>query len=122
LAASRERGGDLDGHFDALVAAADARALRHALAFDTESRAGLRACGDAELALAVERRHFDLGAERGLREGKRHRADDVVACSPEERMRCDVDLELEIAGRLVGLRSIAGAVHHARRAVLAAGR
>ncbi len=42
--------------------------------------------------------HVDLGAERGLVDGDRHRQVQVVAVSAKERMRLDLDRDVEIAG------------------------
>ena len=65
----------LDGHLDALVAATEPPAVRDALALDAEHRARLRALRDAQLALAVERRHLDLAAEGRVRERDGHGAE-----------------------------------------------
>src|SRR5262249_29205224 len=97
-------------------------APRDALSLDSEDRAGLRALRYAELALAVERRHLDLAAERRLNEGHRHLAQDVVTRSPEEGVLLHLDRDLEIARRTIGARLVPRGAHDPRRARLDAGR
>src|SRR5258708_31956588 len=63
-----EAGRHLDGHAHVLVAALVAVQVRDALAAQPEDLSALRARGDLHLHLAVQRRHFDGGAERGLGE------------------------------------------------------
>jgi hypothetical protein len=53
---------DLDA--DVQIAVAVALQVFHALAFDAEGRARLRAGGDFDRRPAVERRHFNFRAER----------------------------------------------------------
>src|SRR6266566_762024 len=48
---------------------------------------------------AVVRGHLDLGAEHRLGEGDGDRDGQVVAGPAEDRMRCDVDLHVQVAGR-----------------------
>ncbi len=47
--------------------------------------------------MPFERRHLDLGAERGLVDRDRHDEVKVVALAPEQRMRFDTHRDVEIA-------------------------
>ena len=70
---------------------------------------------------AVERRHGDVGAERGLGERDRHADGEVVAAPPEPRMRGDVDLDEQVAGRAAVAARRAAALEPDRLAVGHAG-
>ena len=76
-------------------AAAD---LRHALAADAQRRAGLRALGDLDGLLTVERRHENLAAERERREVHRHFAEQIDAVAPEELVLLHVHDDVEMSG------------------------
>ena len=72
------------------------------LAAQPQRRAGLRALGDLDRLLAVERRHLDLAAERQRREVHRNLAEQIDAVAPEELVLLHVDDDVEIAGRTAG--------------------
>ena len=62
--------------------------------------AGLGARRDLDLRLgAVDRRHLDVAAQRGLRHAQRHAHEDIGAVALEDRMRLDRDVHVEIARR-----------------------
>src|ERR1043166_3728120 len=92
----RWRDGD-DGGVE--VAAPAPAERRHAVAFDAEDRPRLRAGGDFQVLLAVERLHVHLRAERGLREGDGNGSIKVVALPLEEFVLFDVDDDVEVARR-----------------------
>ena len=71
--------------------------------------------------LALERRHLDLGAERGLREAERHLADDVVVLAAEERVLADADHDVEVARRAAAAARLAFAAQLQARAGVDAG-
>src|SRR5690348_15660601 len=70
-----------------------------ALAAELEELARLRLGGNRNARLAVERRHRERRAERGLREADRHLAMQVVAVALEDRMLAHADFDVEIARR-----------------------
>ena len=59
--------------------------------------AGLSAGGDLHFHFAIERRHVDLRAQSGLNETDRHVADDIEIFAHENRVRLDLDHDVEIA-------------------------
>ena len=69
--------------------------------------AGLRARLELELDVAVERRHVDRCAERGLRHRQVDRREQVVALADEARVGPDVDEHVEVAGAAAGLAGVA---------------
>ena len=82
-----ELGRHLDDELRAQVAAAAALQPGHAAAAQHELPAGLRAGGNDELLVAVERRQLDRRAERGLGDRDRHVGDEVVAVAPVALVR-----------------------------------
>ena len=85
--------------------------------------AGLGAGRDLHLRLgAVDGRHLDIAAQRGLRHAQRHAHEDVGAVALEDRMRPDRDVDVEIAGRGALATGLAFAGETDARAVLHAGR
>src|SRR5262249_8083452 len=74
------------------------------------------------LHLALDRRHVDLGAERGLREADRDVAHDVVALAPEDRVLADVQHNVEIARRRTVVALLALAAELETRAGVDSGR
>ena len=70
-----------------------------ALGAKAKHLAALRLGGHADLRRAVERRNGDLAAERGGADRDRHLAVQVVVIAGEDRVRLDVHLDVEIAGR-----------------------
>ena len=78
--------GDFDDDLDEQIAEAAAARVGHAFAAELEDGAGLRAGGDLDFAAAIERGHFERGAERGLGVGNRHAANEVLAIALEQRM------------------------------------
>src|SRR5699024_9469565 len=79
--------------------ASRARAHRlHALAPQSKHLAGLRFSRNLEHDRAIERRHFHLPAKRGGRDGDRHITEQVVAVALEQRMRPNLNIDIQIAG------------------------
>src|ERR1700730_1322551 len=109
---------DLDIHVAALTGAHD----RHALAAQAELVAALGAGRDVDARhLAVERRHLDVAAERGLHHGNRHAAMDVGALALEQLVAPHRQEHVEIAGRPAARARFALAAEADARAVLDAG-
>jgi hypothetical protein len=106
--------GQLDGRFQADVAVQIARvAGAHALdalAAQAKLLAGLRAVGNVDGGLAVERRHLDLAAQRGGGKADRHHAVQIVAVALEDVVLFQTNLDEQIARRpAVGARlAVAG--------------
>src|SRR5438876_1059550 len=74
---------------------------RQALGAQAVGHAGLRARLDAQRRRPERRRHLDLRAQRGLREGDAEVIDQVVAVALEARVLFDVEHGDEIAARAV---------------------
>src|SRR5262249_60573270 len=110
-------------HDDAhqLVAATVPVQIRNAEATQTNEVSRLRAGRDLHPALAVERRHVDLGAERSLGEAHRHLAHHVGALTEEERVLRHLDQHVEIAGLTAGAAALALAPELQSRAAVHAG-
>src|ERR1700687_3967163 len=108
----------LDHHLHELVAASIAVQIGKALALETEDLARLRAGLDLQLDLAVERRHFDLGAERGRRKAYRHFDDYVVVLAHEEIVLLDVDHDIEAARRTAAPSGLALAAQLQARSIV----
>src|SRR6185436_20739811 len=89
----------VDPDRDQQIAVAATADVRHALAAHTERRAALRAGGNRELLIAVERRNLDLASERERGEVEWNLAVQVVAVSLEKRMLLHVHDDVEIARR-----------------------
>ena len=88
---------DLDAHVQ--IAMAVALQVFHALALDAERRMRLRAGGDFDDRPAIERRHFNFRAERGLNKTHRHLAKQIVAVALENFMRLEVQHHVKVARR-----------------------
>src|ERR687886_2933091 len=95
---ARERGRRHHGDRDVEVAAPAPAQGGHAVAFQAEDRAGLRARRDLQRLLPAERGDAHLGAERGLREGDGDRGVEVVALPLEDLVLFDVDDDVEVSG------------------------
>src|SRR5687768_12917057 len=94
-----ELGRHLDVDGDQQVAASASLGCR-ALAARPERATARRAGGNSDAdRRAVERRHRDGGAERGLVERHRHRDGEMVALAPEQRVLGDVHDQVEVAVR-----------------------
>lgn len=74
------------------------------------------------LDAAVDGRHLDLSAERGLRERHRHLHEHGVAVALEERVRLDKDRDEQIARRPAVQPGVALAAQIQRLPVVDAGR
>ena len=112
----------LDDHLDQLVAAPVAVKIDDALALEAQDLARLRAGRNLQLHFAFERRHFDLGAERGLRETDRHFDNHVVVLAHEHLVLLDVDDDVEVALRSAAVAGLALAAQLEARAVVDARR
>src|SRR5262249_11925043 len=97
---------DLDLH-DLVAAMTLLGRRRNALFAQTEFLSALGAGRDFEMRAAVDGRHFDLGAERGLHRGDRHRDIDVVAFPAKHRMLTDADDDVEVAMRTAARSCVA---------------
>src|SRR5256714_8928940 len=94
----RERARDHDVEVHELVAAPGRAEMRHALATQANGLAMLCAGGDVDLRpLALDRRHVELVAERGLRRGDAKHVHEVVALALEARMVLEPDEDVEVA-------------------------
>src|SRR6185437_554847 len=97
-------------HLNNFIAAhAVARCARHALLAQPQLLPGLRPRRNLQLRpsaaiVCIDGRHFDLCAQRGFRNGHRHRDMDIVAHAGEYRMRPDLDDQIQVARR-AALRS-----------------
>src|SRR5687767_320870 len=121
----REIGRRLDVDLDVHVAALRRAHDRHALAAQAELVVALGAGRDVDARhLAIERRHLDVAAERGLHHRDRHAAMDVGALALEELVAAHRQEYVEIARRAAARTGLAlaaeadaGAVLDARRDV-----
>ena len=95
---------------------------RHPVALEHDHRAGLEACLDLHLLLAVERLDRAAGPEHGLREPQIEMADEVEALALEALVRFDVHAHVEIAGRGAELARVTEAGQAQGLAVVDAGR
>src|SRR5439155_5408151 len=88
-----------DEHVDehAVVAAPVALQHRHPVSVEDVYLARLRAGLERQLLFALERRHGDGRAERGLRHRQLNRREDIVAVAHEARVRAHVDEHIRIA-------------------------
>src|SRR5690606_5132385 len=71
----------------------------YALALHAEHLSRLRLGRHLEDDGAVERRHLDRAAERRGREADRHLAREVLPVAREDRVRLDVDFDVQVARR-----------------------
>src|SRR5882762_96074 len=97
----RQLRGRPDMDADVQVAMAALTEPRQALGAQAVGHAGLGAGLDAQHRLTERRRHLDLRAQRGLREGDAEIVDQVVAVALEARVLFDVEYGDEIAARTV---------------------
>ena len=105
---------------DEQVPAAVSVDVRHALAANAEPGAGLRAFGNLDPFHAIERRHFQFGAERGLRHIDRHAAVQIATMPVEDRVLANLEDHVQIAVRTavrprIALRSKAAAAFRCPR-------
>src|SRR5688500_18493361 len=99
LLLGREVGRRLDVDLDVHVAALGRAHDRHAPAAQAELVAALGAGRDVDARhLAVERRHLDVAAERGLHHRDRHAAMDVRALALEQLVATHRQEDIEVAG------------------------
>src|SRR5436190_18853538 len=93
----------MSGHFDvdADVQITETVTLNvfDAFAFEPAHGARLSAGWDTDLRLAVQRRHSDFRAERGLDEIHRHLAQQIIAVTLKDFMRLHVEHDVQIARR-----------------------
>src|SRR5262245_35791937 len=73
--------------------------IRQPVAANAERRSGLRARGNREWFVAVERGDANLSPERQRREVQRHLAVEIVAVALKELVLLHVDDDVEVAGR-----------------------
>src|SRR5580704_15999674 len=105
-------------NFYQLIAASVAVEIDDALALEAQDFSRLRSRRDLELHLAFERRHFDLGSDRRLRETDRRLDDHVVVLAHEHLVLLDVDDDVEIALRPAAVAGLAFAAQLEPRAVV----
>src|SRR5256712_5212160 len=100
--------GDFDFHADKLIARAIAPQAGRAEPLEPEDLVMLRPGRDLDdRAVALQRRHLDLRAERGGGETDGELADDVIALASEGRMRGHLDQHIEVAGGAAVLARLA---------------
>src|SRR5690606_19536331 len=104
-----------------LVALAVAVQLRKALTFHAHHVAALGAARDLDLFAAAQCRDFNLCAQSRLRETDRQLKVHVRPGTLEQRMRADVDVAQQIAGRAALLTGFALAGHAQGHAFFDAG-
>src|SRR6266542_147147 len=122
LLLGREVGRRLDVDFDVHVAALRRAHDGHALAAQAELVAALGAGRDVDARhLAVERRHLDVAAERGLHHRYRHAAMHVGTLALEQLVAAHRQEDVEIAGRPAARAGLALAAEADARAVLDTG-
>src|SRR5262245_49161980 len=110
--AGGQLGGHLDYHLVAGVSAATPPVeLGHPLPGQPQDLAVLGAGRHLEPGRAVEHGHLHLGAQRGLGERDRHRAQEILAVAGEEGVVADVDHDVEIARRPAAQSPLALAGH-----------
>ena len=114
--------GCLQNHLDDLIALRVFARIGDAAVAQAELLVVLRARRNLEQSLAVDRRHFNLGAEARFPDGDRHFHVDVIALAAEDRMRLDVGGDVEISGRRTHGAGVAFAGNAQPGAVLCAGR
>src|SRR5262249_47918110 len=76
--------------------------IRDSFAANTHFAVRLRASWDVQDRLAGECRNLDLGPQRRLAEGNRHRTQEIAAVALEVGVLRDADDHLQIAGRRAG--------------------
>src|SRR5438270_8057634 len=81
------------------ISAAAALQVRNSLAPQLEDLAALRSGRDSQICLTFERRHRDLAAKRGNREGNRDFAIEVVFIALKHRVFLEVKHDVKIARR-----------------------
>ena len=106
LAAQPSRDDDV-GHHAQVAAAARAPQARHPVAAHGEDVAGLRSRRHLDLDVAVQRRHRQLGAQRGQRGGHVEDGHEVVAVAQEALIGRDPHEHVEVAGRAAALAGVA---------------
>lgn len=92
---------------DVFVAVLESVNIFDSFAFHAKDFARLCAGGNFHFDFAVQRRHVDLRAQRGLNEADRYVADDVEIVAQENRMRLDLNDDVKIARRSSRLRAFA---------------
>ena len=117
-----EPGRHLDEEVQMLVAACGRTQRGQALPAQADHLSALRSFRDPLLQLALEGRHLDLRAERGLRERDRHLAVEVLAVAREQGVGLHRDHHVEIARRAAGDSRLSLAREAQPRAVVDAGR
>ena len=94
----RQMGGRLYRCAHELIPLLVAVNVADALSFEPENFSRLGPGRNLHLDFAFERRDVDLYAESRLDEADRHVTDDVQAFSNEERMRLNLNHDIEISG------------------------
>src|ERR1022692_965590 len=115
------RFGPLDGHLDNLVAALVGTRIQDALFPQAKALAGVSPLRDLQLGTAVDGRHIDFGAERGLPDGERNLDFNIVAVAMKEGMLFHLGGDVEVAGRRPLGSGIAFTGHAQARAIPRAG-
>jgi len=110
--------GCLDSHLDIKIAFAATIEYGHAFAPDPKRRSRLRAFGNFQPVLALQRGNHDLRAQSSLGERDRHHAVQVVALALKESMFFDVQYNIQIARRPAERARFAESAETNARAVL----
>src|SRR5690606_14904342 len=99
LLLARQVHGRLDLHAAVQVSGSRGTQRAYTLALHAEHLSGLRLRRHLEDDGAVERRHLDRAAQRRGREADRHLAREVLPVAREDRVRFDVNLDVQVARR-----------------------
>ena len=113
---------NLDQYLNDFVAVAIRANVRQALTLELEHLAVLCACRDVEMIVALEGRHFDGPAERGLGEAHGDLADQVVVVTREGLVGFHGDVTMQIAGRRAAFAGFALALDADGLSLMHAGR
>ena len=102
---------DHDVDDDPQVARPAAPQRRHPAAAHHDRLARLRARGDVQRHVAVQRRHLDRRAQRRQRRGHVDHGHEVLAVADEALVLLDPHDDVEVAGRAAALAGVAAAGH-----------
>src|SRR5882757_1203953 len=111
-----------DDDLDELIAASVAVKIDNSLALEAQDLSRLRGRRNLEFHFAVERRNFNLCADRRLRETDRRLDYHVVVLTHEHLVLLDVDDNVEIALRSAAVAGLALAAQLQPRAIVDARR
>ncbi len=111
-----------DVHAHVMVAAMRAAHAGHAVPAQAQRRSRLRSRRQRQFDVAVERRHADRRAKRGLWKAHRHVDERLASFAPKNGMLRDRQIDEEIAGGSAAQSAFAAAGDANARAIVDAGR